>query len=528
MRMEYRGSRATISTEQKFHNALNQRCIRARREFRMIAWRDVARQSKGNKTRDEVLARLSPAQKAANTTAGTTPGSMDGNGAIIPVLQRFILSGQVPHPHPLTPPIQQSIVQVQHAQAIAPQQSVGFQSLNPQQAGSRVQPYGSSRSNAIASSTATQTAPQQSNDVHALSKRKRKSPARNRDVVDHGFDEEAQDGEHGSYQPGYNEVGRKRRRVGQSPMMRQSTLHRQVMDEDLIDPSLRFGSQTVNGAYGRFSELRGQKRQRLEDEANAFDNGDFSEMDSNFRTRPRRHNRSSLYAGDLPDTRPKKQVKYRQQGYEHAHNEPFPDNNYHNIVQQQMAPLDSSSAFIEPRLTNYDGYMSNPYGSSSKTNHWLEQYPNHDPTYLVGYHQIVPQGPYPSFGLDTSMAVRSEGAPFFPPTVSGLDPAPATAFGPSQGMSLQNPSPYLPTSFTSATSTAARTNLSTPYLTSPATVDSSPGPSNQVAGETEGEKNNTPASDEQDCFRAYACDPSEMTLESIDAIWRERVFNDIN
>ena len=81
MRMEYRGSRATIPTEKKFHNALNQRCIRARRGFRMIAWKYVARQSKGNKTRDEVLAQLSPAQKAANTTAGTTPGLINGNGA---------------------------------------------------------------------------------------------------------------------------------------------------------------------------------------------------------------------------------------------------------------------------------------------------------------------------------------------------------------------------------------------------------------------------------------------------------------
>ena len=39
---------------------------------------------------------------------------------------------------------------------------------------------------------------------------------------------------------------------------------------------------------------------------------------------------------------------------------------------------------------------------------------------------LAPQRSYPSFGLDSSMAMRSEGAPFVPPTVSGFDPAPAT------------------------------------------------------------------------------------------------------
>ena len=90
MRMEYVGARAahdhTIDTasrnvtkqavkaKNKFVNALQTRCSRGRAAFAMVSWRERTRISKANKTRDDVLKRLSADQIANNTTRGLTPG----------------------------------------------------------------------------------------------------------------------------------------------------------------------------------------------------------------------------------------------------------------------------------------------------------------------------------------------------------------------------------------------------------------------------------------------------------------------
>ena len=90
MRMEYVGARAaydhTIDTasknvnkqavkaKNKFINALQTRCSRGRAAFAMVSWRERTRISKANKTRDDVLKRLTSDQIANNTTRGLTPG----------------------------------------------------------------------------------------------------------------------------------------------------------------------------------------------------------------------------------------------------------------------------------------------------------------------------------------------------------------------------------------------------------------------------------------------------------------------
>ena len=85
MRMEYPGS--TVSDEQKIRNRLQQRAARMRESFVMVSWRDTAGDK--NAVRDRVLSKLTPAQLAARgglgTTRGITPGSVDGQGRIIPV-----------------------------------------------------------------------------------------------------------------------------------------------------------------------------------------------------------------------------------------------------------------------------------------------------------------------------------------------------------------------------------------------------------------------------------------------------------
>ena len=85
MRMEYPGT--TELDEQKFRNRLQQRMARSREKFSMVSWRDTA--GENNSVRDRVLSTLSPAQLAARgglgSTRGSTPGSTDRHGMVIPV-----------------------------------------------------------------------------------------------------------------------------------------------------------------------------------------------------------------------------------------------------------------------------------------------------------------------------------------------------------------------------------------------------------------------------------------------------------
>lgn len=85
MRMEYSGF--TELDEQKFRNRLQQRMARLREKFAMVSWKDTA--GNNNAIRDRVLNNLSPAQLAARgglgSTKGSTPGSRDSQGNIIPV-----------------------------------------------------------------------------------------------------------------------------------------------------------------------------------------------------------------------------------------------------------------------------------------------------------------------------------------------------------------------------------------------------------------------------------------------------------
>ena len=88
MRMENVGDRASTTLE-KFINAMNNRCARGREKFSMVSWREKSKHNKPNKIRDKVLARLSQEQKDANgglgSTRGSTPGSLDSLGNLIPV-----------------------------------------------------------------------------------------------------------------------------------------------------------------------------------------------------------------------------------------------------------------------------------------------------------------------------------------------------------------------------------------------------------------------------------------------------------
>ena len=85
MRMEYPGT--TDQDEQKIRNRLQQRMARFREKFSMVSWRDTA--GENNAIRDRVLSRLTPAQIAARgglgSTRGSTPGSRDSQGGIIPL-----------------------------------------------------------------------------------------------------------------------------------------------------------------------------------------------------------------------------------------------------------------------------------------------------------------------------------------------------------------------------------------------------------------------------------------------------------
>ncbi|CAD6594045.1 MAG: hypothetical protein ASARMPREDX12_007992 [Alectoria sarmentosa] len=85
MRMEYSGF--SELDEQKFRNRLQQRMARLREKFAMVSWKDTA--GNNNAIRDRVLNKLSPAQLAARgglgSTNGSTPGSRDSQGSIIPV-----------------------------------------------------------------------------------------------------------------------------------------------------------------------------------------------------------------------------------------------------------------------------------------------------------------------------------------------------------------------------------------------------------------------------------------------------------
>lgn len=85
MRMEYPGT--SDQDEQKIRNRLQQRMARFREKFSMVSWRDTA--GENNAIRDRVLSRLTPAQFAARgglgSTRGSTPGSRDSQGRIIPL-----------------------------------------------------------------------------------------------------------------------------------------------------------------------------------------------------------------------------------------------------------------------------------------------------------------------------------------------------------------------------------------------------------------------------------------------------------
>lgn len=75
------------------NSVLNMRCARGRVRFSMLSWRHVADPRKLNKNPDDVLARLSQAQIAGNTTFGTTPGSLTPAGYVIPAPANLIPQG---------------------------------------------------------------------------------------------------------------------------------------------------------------------------------------------------------------------------------------------------------------------------------------------------------------------------------------------------------------------------------------------------------------------------------------------------
>ena len=85
MRMGYPGY--TDKDEQKVRNRLQQRMARFREKFVMVSWRDTA--GDNNAIKDRVLDKLNPALLAARgglgSTRGSTPGSRDSQGKVIPV-----------------------------------------------------------------------------------------------------------------------------------------------------------------------------------------------------------------------------------------------------------------------------------------------------------------------------------------------------------------------------------------------------------------------------------------------------------
>ena len=88
MRMEYVGDRVGREPR-KFHNMLNMRCERVRVDFGMTSWRDNTT-FRSSKVRTEALAKLSQAQVTSNSSAGTTPGSRDATGLVIPVPKKYL------------------------------------------------------------------------------------------------------------------------------------------------------------------------------------------------------------------------------------------------------------------------------------------------------------------------------------------------------------------------------------------------------------------------------------------------------
>ncbi len=141
MRMEYVGARAGYDNaidmasndvakqagkaKNKFVNALQTRCARGRAAFNMLSWRERRRISLTNKTRDNVLKRLSADQIANNTTRGSTPG-------IINPLLPDIPANRAPHrrtqSQPSTPQnVQLDVQSSQYPRVLAPSQ----QARNP-------------------------------------------------------------------------------------------------------------------------------------------------------------------------------------------------------------------------------------------------------------------------------------------------------------------------------------------------------------------------------------------------------------
>ena len=137
MRMEYPGS--TEQDEEKLRNRLQQRMARAREKFMMVFWRDRA--GENNAIRDRVLNKLTPAQLAARgglgTTRGSTPGSIDVQGKVIPVPGRRARGTAEVADIPTQ--VQQSHGQVSHAgpsnaplQEHRPVGYIGFSAVNSQ------------------------------------------------------------------------------------------------------------------------------------------------------------------------------------------------------------------------------------------------------------------------------------------------------------------------------------------------------------------------------------------------------------
>ena len=150
MRMEYPGT--TEQDESKVRNRLQQRMARFRERFTMVAWRDTAGDNNG--IRNRVLNKLTPAQLAARgglgSTRGTTPGSRDSQGRVIPVPGRRPRG--TANAGSMAAQVQQPPTQTTHAgasNASSRQHSsgayTGFSGVNSQQNQTRVSHAGSSR-----------------------------------------------------------------------------------------------------------------------------------------------------------------------------------------------------------------------------------------------------------------------------------------------------------------------------------------------------------------------------------------------
>lgn len=96
MRMENKGGKREMTTKKFINQHLNTDAYRVQRPaFTMLGWHAKGK-SAGNNVRERaVLAKLSQAQIAANTTRGTTPGLVDpalgeapGNRIALPVFER--------------------------------------------------------------------------------------------------------------------------------------------------------------------------------------------------------------------------------------------------------------------------------------------------------------------------------------------------------------------------------------------------------------------------------------------------------